>query len=178
MRMALTDIGTGKYTVFTQVAARMMGLAEDRVRMLLGDSDFPPTPGSGGSFGAGSAGSGLCDACTNLRAALARRLGAAPDAAVFAQGRVSGAGSETLGELAGSLGLEASGEIQPGVIAKQFSQQSYGGHFAEVAVNADTGEVRLWRMLGVVAAGRILNMKTAISRGTGAMIWGVGAALH
>ena len=61
---------------------------------------------------------------------------------------------------------------------KKFSQQAYGAHFAEVAVNSDTGEIRLRRMLGVFAAGRILNEKTAKSQATGAMIWGVGSALH
>ena len=68
--------------------------------------------------------------------------------------------------------------IKPGAMAKQFSQQGYGAHFAEVAVNMDTGEIRLRRMLGVFAAGRILNEKTAKSQALGAMIWGVGSALH
>ena len=99
--------------------------------------------------------------------------------ALFANGRVSGAGrGETLGALAGTLGLEASGEIKPGSMSKAFSQQSYGAHFAEVAVNIDTGEIRLRRMLGVFAAGRILNEKLAKSQAVGAMIWGVGSALH
>lgn len=127
MRMAMTDIGTGSYTVFTPIAAELMGLPTDRVRMLLVDSDFPETPGSDGSFGAASAGSGLFDACTNLRTSLARRLGVEPALAVFAQGRVSAKGkSETLGALAGTLGLEASGEIQPGSMSSKFSQQSFG----------------------------------------------------
>jgi xanthine dehydrogenase YagR molybdenum-binding subunit len=69
------------------------------------------------------------------------------------------------------------GEIKKGDMAKKFSQQAYGAHFAEVAVDMDTGEIRLRRMLGVFAAGRILNMKTATSQATGAMIWGVGSAL-
>ena len=179
VRMAMTDIGTGSYTVFTQIAAEMMGLPIEQVRMQLGDSDFPATPGSGGSWGAASAGSGLFDACSNLRISLARRLGVDPDAAVFADGRVSAGGkSESLGALAGTLGLESTGQIKPGSMAKAYSQQAYGAHFAEVAVHADTGEVRLRRMLGVFAAGRILNRKTATNQATGAMIWGVGAALH
>ena len=182
VRMAMTDIGTGSYTVLTQVAAEMLGIRIDQVRMLLGDSDFPETPGSGGSFGAASAGSGLFDACMNLREKLARRLGVDAATATFADGSVSGSVSgniktERLGSLAGTLGIEATGEIKPGAMGKQFSQQAYGAHFAEVAVHADTGEIRLRRMLGVFAAGRILNMKTATSQATGAMIWGVGAAL-
>jgi xanthine dehydrogenase YagR molybdenum-binding subunit len=179
VRMAMTDIGTGSYTVLTQIAAEMMGLPIERVRMELGDSEFPETPGSGGSFGAASAGSGLFDACTNLREKLARSLGIDVADASFADGRISGGGkSDSLGSLAGTLGLEASGEIKPGDMAKQFSQQAYGAHFAEVAVDMDTGEIRLRRMLGVFAAGRILNDKTARSQAIGAMIWGVGSALH
>jgi xanthine dehydrogenase YagR molybdenum-binding subunit len=177
-RMAMTDIGTGSYTVLTQIAAEMMGLPVDKVRMLLGDSDFPETPGSGGSFGAASAGSGLYDACTNLREKLARRMGLQPADAVFADGQISGGGkSASLASVAGPLGLDANGEIKPGDMTKQFSQQSYGAHFAEVAVDMDTGEIRLRRMLGVFAAGRVLNEKTARSQAIGAMVWGVGSAL-
>ena len=179
VKMAMTDIGTGSYTVLTQIAAEMLGLPMQQVRMQLGDSDFPATPGSGGSWGAASSGSGLFDACTNLRAKLAAKMGINVADAIFANGNVSGAGkSEHLGALAGTLGMQASGEISPGAMAKQFSQQAYGAHFAEVAVNMDTGEIRVRRLLGVFAAGRILNEKTAKSQISGAMIWGVGSALH
>lgn len=80
--------------------------------------------------------------------------------------------------LVGKVGMDAVGEIKLGAMAKKFSQQSYGAHFAAVSVDRDTSEIRLRRMIGVFAAGRILNMKTATSQATGAMIWGVGAALH
>jgi xanthine dehydrogenase YagR molybdenum-binding subunit len=75
-------------------------------------------------------------------------------------------------------GVEADGEIVPGNTLKDFSQQSYGANFAEVGVDADTGEIRLRRMLGVFTAGRILNEKTARSQAIGGMIFGVGAALE
>lgn len=179
VKMAMTDIGTGSYTVFTQVAAEMLGLPIDSVRMELGDSDLPATPGSGGSWGAASAGSGLFDACTNLRELCARRLGIKAAEATFAGGRIEGGGrSATLAALAARGGLEAKGGIKPGKMSKDYSQQAYGAHFAEVAVDMDTGEIRLRRMLGVFAAGRILNMKMATSQAVGAMIWGVGSALH
>ncbi|MDP9898157.1 xanthine dehydrogenase family protein molybdopterin-binding subunit [Variovorax ginsengisoli] len=180
VRMAMTDIGTGSYTVLSQIAAEMLGLPMERIRMELGDSDFPETPGSGGSWGAASAGSALYDACTNLRAQLARKLGATNAADVrFADGQVSADGkSASIGALAGTVGMKAEGQIKKGDMAKKFSQQGYGAHFAEVAVDMDTGEIRLRRMLGVFTAGRILNMKTATSQATGAMIWGVGSALH
>ena len=177
-RMSMTDIGTGSYTVFTQIAAEMLGLPVDKVRIELGDSDFPETPGSGGSWGAASAGSALFDACTQLREQIARRMNARPADVVFVDGQATAAGrSETLGALAGTLGLRAEGQIKKGDMASKFSQQAYGAHFAEVAVDMDTGEIRLRRMLGVVAAGRLLNMQTATSQATGAMIWGVGSAL-
>jgi xanthine dehydrogenase YagR molybdenum-binding subunit len=151
VRMAMTDIGTGSYTVFTQIAAEMLDVPPANVRVLLGDSDFPPTSGSGGSFGAASAGSALHEACENLKLKLAQ-----------------GATGE----------VEAEGEVQPGEMDKKYSQQAYGAQFAEVAVDTSTGEVRLRRMLGVFAAGRVLNAKTARSQAIGGMIWGVSNALH
>jgi len=177
-QMSMTDIGTGSYTVLTQIAAEMLGLPPEKVRMQLGDSDFPETAGSGGSFGAASSGSALFDACTKLREKLARQAGVPPDQAQFADGRISGGGkSQALAQLAGAQGVEAEGEIKPGDMAKKTSQQAYGAHFAQVSVDMDTGEVRLMRMLGVFAAGRILNMKTARSQAIGGMVWGVGSAL-
>ena len=178
VRMAMTDIGTGSYTIFGQIAAEMLGLRMDQVRVELGDTDFPMSSGSGGSFGAGSAGSALYDACENLRSKLIAKAGFAPDGASFADGAVtSGRQSVPISGLAGPDGLAADGDIQPGDLRQKFSQQSYGAHFAEVGVDMDTGEIRLRRMLGVFTAGRILNAKTARSQAIGGMIFGVGAAL-
>lgn len=182
VKMAMTDIGTGTYTVLSQIAAEMLGLPIDKVSMQLGDSDFPETPGSGGSWGAASTGSALFDACTTLRNKLARVAGMDAEQVTFSQGQIiaGGAGgkSVSLASLAGALGMEADGEIKPGDMGKKYSQQAYGAHFAEVAVDMDSGEIRLRRMLGVFAAGRILNLKTATSQALGGMIWGVGSALH
>ena len=82
-----------------------------------------------------------------------------------------------LGEILAGETLAEEGHIQPGKTMKEVSQAGYGAHFAEVAVNAVTGETRVRRMLGVFAAGRILNEKTARSQCHGGMIWGIGAAL-
>jgi xanthine dehydrogenase YagR molybdenum-binding subunit len=99
--------------------------------------------------------------------------------AQFEHGQITAHGrSVSLASLAGSDGIEAQGEIRPGAMAEKYSQQSYGAQFAEVAVDADTGEVRLRRMLGVFTAGRILNEKTARSQAIGGMIFGIGAALE
>jgi xanthine dehydrogenase YagR molybdenum-binding subunit len=178
VRMAMTDIGTGTYTILAQIAAEMLGLPTERVRVELGDTNFPQAAGSGGSWGAGSSGSALFDACNALREKLSRAAGMDPATARFADGSIgSGEQSKRLTDLVGA-GMDADGEIQPGRNNKDFSQQSYGAHFAEVGVDEDTGEVRLRRMLGVFTAGRILNAKTARSQAIGGMVFGVGAALH
>ncbi|MDP4021268.1 xanthine dehydrogenase family protein molybdopterin-binding subunit [Methylobacterium sp. NEAU 140] len=178
VRMAMTDIGTGTYTILTQIAAEMLGLPPNRVRVELGDTDLPYASGSGGSFGAGSAGSALYVACDNLRKALIRAGDLNPDGAVFRDGAVtSGNRTESLANLAGRTGMEEAGEIKPGEMKAKFSQYSYGAHFAEVGVDAETGEIRLRRMLGVFTGGRILNAKTARSQAIGGMTFGVGAAL-
>jgi xanthine dehydrogenase YagR molybdenum-binding subunit len=146
--------------------------------MELGDTSFPQASGSGGSFGAASSGSALFEACNTLRTKLARIAGVDPNTAQFADGHVVAAGkAKPLFDLVGA-GLDADGEIRPGSTLRDFSQQSYGANFAEVGVDADTGEVRLRRMLGVFTAGRILNEKTARSQAIGGMIFGVGAALE
>jgi xanthine dehydrogenase YagR molybdenum-binding subunit len=178
VRMAMTDIGTGTYTILAQIAAEMLGLPVERVRVELGDTNFPQAAGSGGSWGAGSSGSALFDACNSLRQKLARAAGMNPGAARFADGSISsGEQSRKLTDLVGS-GMDADGEIRPGRNNKDFSQQSYGAHFAEVGVDMDTGEVRVRRMLGVFTAGRVLNAKTARSQAIGGMVFGIGAALE
>lgn len=178
VRMAMTDIGTGTYTILAQIAAEMLGLPMERVRVELGDTDFPQAAGSGGSWGAGSSGSALFEACNALREKLAQAAGMDPATARFAEGSIaSGEQSRELTDLVGQ-GMDADGEIQPGRNNKDFSQQSYGAHFAEVGVDQDTGEVRLRRMLGVFTAGRVLNAKTARSQAIGGMVFGLGAALH
>ena len=177
IRTSMTDLGTGSYTILGQIAADMLGLPIDKVRVELGDTNFPAAPGSGGSFGANSAGSAVYDACMNLRAALLQKAGLDPDNAIFADGAVSAAG-QTIGldRLAGD-GIAADGAATPGNSRQAFNQQSYGAHFAEVGVSEVTGEIRLRRMLGVFTAGRILNAKTARSQAIGGMTFGVGAAL-
>ena len=156
----------------------MLGLPPERIRVELGDTNFPQAAGSGGSYGAASSGSALFDAC-KLRAKLAELAGVDADAARFGNGRIEAAGqSRPLTDLIGPEGVDADGEIRPGATSTEFSQQSYGAHFAEVGVEIDTGEVRLRRMLGVFTAGRILNEKTARSQAIVGMIFGLGAALE
>ncbi|BES70093.1 xanthine dehydrogenase family protein molybdopterin-binding subunit [Marinobacter nanhaiticus D15-8W] len=184
----MTDIGTGTYTILTQIAAEGLGLAAENVRIELGDSTYPDSSGSGGSFGAGSSGSALHDACLNMRKKLldvAREQGLVKDApeedARFEDGNLHW-GDQTLAltdlvRQSGSDALEMDGEVEPGDDQENYSQQAYGAQFAEVHVDRDTGEVRVKRLLGVFSAGRILNHKTARSQILGGMVWGISYAL-
>jgi xanthine dehydrogenase YagR molybdenum-binding subunit len=174
---AMTDIGTGSYTILTQIASELLGIPIAKINVALGDTNDVPAAGSGGSWGAGSSGSAVYLACVSLRSKLAKALNIQGDALTLKDGMAIGGDRTTpIGDLVGS-GLEAIGTIKPGKQEKQFTQASYGAHFAEVAVNAITGETRVRRMLGVFAAGRILNEKTARSQCLGGMTFGIGAAL-
>ncbi len=190
IRQAMTDIGTGTYTILAQVAAEALGLAVGAIRVEIGDSDFPPAPGSGGSFGAASAASAVLDAAMNLRREIAELavadpqsplFGAAPQDAVFTEGAILiGNRAERLTDLlarARPQGLIADGKNEVPKDYNDYSQHAHGAHFAEVSVDPVSGEIRLRRMLGVFAAGRVLNEKTARSQALGGMIWGVGSAL-
>ncbi|MEA1085658.1 xanthine dehydrogenase family protein molybdopterin-binding subunit [Sphingomonas sp. CD22] len=173
----MTDIGTGTYTILGQIAAEILGLPLEDVIVHLGDTDAPPGAGSGGSWGASSSGSSVYLACEALRGQIAKAMGVDEGAMTLKDGRVIADNrSVPLAELVGE-GMEATGEISPGKQEKTFNQASYGAHFAEVAVNVVTGEVRVKRMLGVFAAGRILNEKTARSQCLGGMTFGIGCAL-
>jgi xanthine dehydrogenase YagR molybdenum-binding subunit len=194
VRSDMTDIGTGTYTILTQVAADGLGLPPDRVRVELGRSEFPVSMGSGGSWGATNSCTALHRACEALREKLlatasndARSAlhGLDPAGAAFVDGGVRiGGACETLSEIVARNhpdGVEAEGEtlaMTDDPNYQDYALHSYGAHFAEVGVDADTAEIRLRRMLGVFSVGRVLNAKTARSQLIGGMIWGVGAALE
>ena len=155
VEIGAVDIGTGAWTVLTQIAADALEQPVERVRVAIGDSGLPPAMGAGGSMGTASWGSAVIDACGNLRARLLE-----------------------LDDVIPAEGLEARGQVGPNPEARQFSMHSFGAQFAEVRVDEDTGEVRVARLLGVFACGRILNPKTARSQLLGGMTMGLSMALH
>ncbi|MFK5596282.1 aldehyde oxidoreductase molybdenum-binding subunit PaoC [Methylobacterium sp. HMF5984] len=174
----MTDIGTGSYTIIAQTAAEMMGVTLDKVAVRLGDSAFPVSSGSGGQFGGNSSTAGVYAACVKLREAVAQRLGINSDDAVFADGQVrAGNRAVPLGEAANRGELTAEDTIEFGDLSKKQQQSTFGAHFVEVGVDADTAEIRVRRMLAVCAAGRILNPKSARSQVIGGMTMGTGSAL-
>jgi xanthine dehydrogenase YagR molybdenum-binding subunit len=174
----MTDIGTGSYTIIAQTAAEMMGVKLDKVVVRLGDSSFPEGAGSGGQFGAASSTAGVYAACVKLREMVAQRLGMTSAEVEFVGGRVrAGGSSRPLLDAVTAGELVAQDAMEYGDLAKRFAQQTFGAHFAEVAVDSATGEIRLRRMLAVCAAGRILNPMAARSQIIGGMTMGAGAAL-
>lgn len=174
----MTDIGTGTYTILAQVAGEMLGLPIAAVTVELGDTDLPPTAGSGGSFGAGSAASAVALACEDILVELGRRMNAAPEELRLKDGCVRADGRAVpLAELVRGEPIVATGKTGPGRESRHTSQASHGAIFAEAAVNVVTGEVRVRRMTGVFDVGRVLNRKTAASQLSGGMIWGLSYAL-
>ncbi|PYD47991.1 xanthine dehydrogenase family protein molybdopterin-binding subunit [Novacetimonas pomaceti] len=191
VQLAMTDPGTGTQTILTQIAAAAMGLSPTQVHVEMGDTAYPPAPGSGGSFGAESAGSAVLRACENLRELLLRAsvanerspLHGLPREQLHLGGGNIHAGNRhealsALMERAFPHGVDAHGQIEADAASLKWSQASFGAHFVEVAVSAVTGETRVRRMLGVFACGRILNRRTARSQLLGGMVWGVSNALH
>jgi xanthine dehydrogenase YagR molybdenum-binding subunit len=156
VRIGAADIGTGARTVLTQVAADALGADPALVTLELGDSALPFAMLAGGSMGTASWGSAVVKACALL--------------------------SERLGELGGEVpdaGFEVSADTAEDVAAdERLERHAFGAQFAEVRVDADTGEVRVPRLLGVFAAGRILNPLTARSQLIGGMTMGLSMALH
>lgn len=174
----MTDIGTGTYSVLRQIAAEMLGLDPDDVLVRLGDTDFPRGSGSGGSWGAPSTGSALFLACEAVREKLAERLGCTDEELTMKDGEaIVGDRRVAIGQALGGQEIAEVGHFKPGEIEEHCHSAMYGAFFAEVGVNAYTGEVRVRRFHGTFTMGRILNYKTARSQCLGGMVWGLGSAL-
>ena len=171
----MTDIGTGSYTIIAQTAAETLGVALEKVKVTLGDSDHPAAAGSGGQWGAASSTAGVYAACVILRQKIGEKLGFDGDKAVFAGGKIEADGKKFDLDEAGKLSVD--GAINFGKFKDEYDVGTYAAHFAEVAVNAYTGEARIRRMLAVCDAGRILNPLSARSQVIGAMVMAAGAAM-
>lgn len=174
----MTDIGTGSYAILGQIAAERLGQPLERTEVILGDTDLPPASGSGGSFGASSTGTAVWLACTEVLRALAERMGCDESELTLRDGRATCDNrSKDLTELLAGEPLRGHGHVRPGEATEKVRQATTGAHFAEVAVSDVSGEVRVRRLAGTFAAGRILNPRTARSQCHGGLTWGIGMAL-
>src|SRR3569833_1246213 len=155
VRITAADIGTGARTALTQIAADALEAPRESVRVRIADSDFGPAWLAGGSMGTASWAWAISEAAIALRKKLADVVD------VPAEGVTAGADTT---ELVGAR--------------EQRESHGYGAQFAEVAVDPLSGEVRVRRMLGIFAVGRVVNPLTARSQLVGGMTWGISMALH
>jgi xanthine dehydrogenase YagR molybdenum-binding subunit len=192
VQVAAHDIGTGLYTVLAQLAADEIGVPLDRVKVELGDSALPPGVVAGGSVSTAATCSALVKACAAVR----DRLAAAP-AQTTGQGSASGNQLEDVFKRLGIGAIEEYAEFIPedgkaDAVASLYKGRpvlgggshgeklmyALGAEFVEVRVHAQTREIRVPRITGAFAAGRIMNTRTARSQLMGGMIWGISSALH
>lgn len=156
VRVAAVDIGTGARTSLLQIAAEALGVPLAQVRVELGRSRLPAAPFAGGSWGTASWGWAVTKACRTLLGEIEQRAGVVP-----------AEGIEVLADT--TEDVQALGSA---------ARHSFGAQFARVQVDADSGFVRVDRLLGVFAGGRVINPRLARSQVVGAMIMGISSALH
>lgn len=186
------DLGTGTYTVMTQIAADTLGLPADRVHFDLGDTRYPEAPVSGGSTTVASVGSAVRAACEAVKMKLfgiAVADAASPLAGALASDLLledgwllhknDDARRDAVGEIVARHGkpIAAEASAAPGAEKDSYSMHAFGAVFAEVRVHAATRELRVPRITGAYGVGRLINAKTGRSQLLGGIVWGLGMAL-
>jgi xanthine dehydrogenase YagR molybdenum-binding subunit len=194
IRSAATDIGTGTYTIATQLSAELLGLDRAQVHVEIGDSDLPSAPYSGGSGMATSLSGAIHDAAGHLLQAFldvaaddddSPLRGAKPDEVTVTDGRIHLIGDVSAGDtyidVLARHGLDeitAHGERNPqSDDAGLPPSGSFAAWFAEVRIDAELGLLRVARMGSAVDAGRILNQKLARSQIIGGAVMGIGMTM-
>jgi xanthine dehydrogenase YagR molybdenum-binding subunit len=190
---ATSDIGTGTYTIMTQVAADMLGLPLDSITIKLGDSTLPQSPVEGGSWIAASVSNGIATTAAAIREELLRLArqtpnsplaDATPSDVALREGKLV-----SIRDLSRAVPIADAmrhGGVDRIEQERQTTFDDDGSHahnthsavFAEVTVDEQLGVVRVTRIVSAIAAGRILNTKTASSQIMGGVVWGIGMALH
>ena len=184
------ELGTGTYTVMTQVAAQELGMPVDRVHFELGDSRFPPAPVSGGSCTVASVSPAVQAACQAVKRKLfamaivyrgAAWQGVTPDRLRLEDGVVIGpAGRVKAGDVMAARKLrfvEAEASTKPDAEEQKYSRHAFGAQFAEVRIDRDFGTIRVSRWVGAFDCGRVLNAKTGRSQLIGGITFGIGMGL-
>ena len=189
------DMGQGAWTSLAQIAADGLAVSYDTIDLEIGSSDLPTAGIAGGSAGTATAGSAIhhaaADAIQKLSALATNDegsplFGAGNSGVVARDGRLVRQDDESRGETyasilarAGLTQLEGKGSAGPdSSVQERYAMHSHGAVFAEVKVDPDFGQIRVTRLVGAFAAGRIINPRMVRSQYYGGMIWGVGFALH
>jgi xanthine dehydrogenase YagR molybdenum-binding subunit len=190
---AFSDIGTGTYTIVAQVAADLLGLPLESVTVRLGDSSLPRAPVEGGSWTAASISHAIAKTAGEIRNELWQLAKAVPDSPL------AGSEFDDIALVGGSI-VDKNDKARGVAIAdamrhgkrdrlerettnsfdddEEHARNTHSAIFAEVKVDEELGVVRVTRVVSAVAAGRILNTKTARSQIMGGVVWGIGMALH
>jgi xanthine dehydrogenase YagR molybdenum-binding subunit len=190
---ATSDIGTGTTTIMTQVAADMLGLPLDAITVKLGDSTLPQSPVEGGSWIAASVSNGIATTADAIRKELLRLAKRIPNSPLSdaAPEEVALADGKLVSKRDASRAVSIVDAMRHGAVDRIEQERSTsfpddGSHvhnthsavFAEVRVDDELGVIRVTRVVNAVAAGRILNTRTAASQIMGGVVWGIGMALH
>ena len=190
---ATADIGPGTDTMMAQLAAEMLGVPLENVTAKLGDSALPNAPVEGGSFTASSVGAAIHDACRAVQKDLlgfalkikgSPLAGAKLDDVVFADGKIRHkADAGRVVSLADALRAGNAERIEKEASAtpkmdSAYANLAHSAVFAEVKIDEELGVIRVTRIVSAVAAGRIINPKLAGSQILGAVVGGIGMALH
>ncbi len=199
---ATQDIGTGTYTVIAQIVSAETGIPVEKIDVVLGDTNLPPGPFSGGSTVTASVIPALLQALREAKTAtiaLATKTPNSPllnrkadeltfsDGAVkVASGTTGSSGSSTslpfgrVIEMSGSASVAGKGKSEGGFndpLKKKFSLHSFGAHFVEVSWQPELARLRVERVVTVIDGGTVINAKTATNQIEGAVVMGVGMAL-
>ena len=190
---AASDIGTGTYTIMAQVAADTLGLPLENITVTLGDSALPHAPVEGGSWLATSVANGIVTTAEAIRdelLSLANQIPSSPlancstgDVCLVAGCLVSKRDRSCFVSLADAM---RQGKVDRITQEKTtlpaenhtHANNTHAAHFVEVKVDEELGVIRVTRAVSAIAAGRILNTKTASSQILGGVVWGIGMALH
>ena len=190
---ATSDIGTGTYTIMAQVAADMLGLPLDNVTIKLGDSTLPQSPVEGGSWIAASVSNGIATTAGAVREELLRLAKQMPNSplADTTPDDVAPADGKLVGKRDASRAVSIADAMRHGGVGRieqektttfaddgSHAHNTHSAVFAEVKVDEELGVIRVTRVVSAIAAGRILNTKTARSQIMGGVVWGIGMALH
>lgn len=191
------DIGTGTYTILAQIVAERLGIAIEKVEVVLGDTSLPVGPVSGGSMVTGSVIPAVLEAAEKAIDTLVSNAakihgspyaGRKPDELYYEAGRVrlksdAAAGGVAFEEVLkkGNLsGISGSGKAEGTFGAEgkaKFSTHSFGAHFVEVTWQSEIARLRVNRVVSVIDAGRIINPLAARNQIEGAVVMGIGMAM-
>jgi xanthine dehydrogenase YagR molybdenum-binding subunit len=193
VQSATQDLGTGSYTVFTQIAADALGLPVERVTFELGDTDLPEAPGSGGSVSVASVSEAILSVAAALKAKLVAWAAAFPgsplaglgaEQCALAEGRLVAAGDPSRGLLyteilrqAREPSLTVEARAKPDSRQDGYAIQSWGAQFCEVKIDPLLPRVQVTRWVSAIDVGRVLNPKTSRSQVIGGVTMGIGMAL-